>query len=218
MEIKPITLNYLFGVNSYLLRTREGYFLIDTGLAKKRGQLEEELDAAGCHPGDLKLIIITHGHTDHTGNAAYLRDRYGAKVAAHRGDSKMFESGNMFTDANGGVLLRLIGVLTKIIGVGDCDGFTPDVILEDNQDLTPYGLKATVLHTPGHSQGSISIYTSEGDLFCGDLLNNNKKPEKASLVQDAEQLEASTQKIRALKTSTVHPGHGRSFTMNELTE
>jgi hydroxyacylglutathione hydrolase len=218
MEIKPITLNYLFSVNSYLLKTEEGYFLIDTGLTKTRGQLEEELEAAGCHPGDLKLIIITHGHTDHTGNAAYLRDRYGAKVAAHRGDSKMCESGNMFTDVEGGVLFKVIGALTKIIGVGDSDRFTPDIYLEDTQDLSTYGLKATVLHTPGHSEGSISIHTAEGDLFCGDLFNNDKKPEKASLVQDAELLEASVQRIRALEVSTVYPGHGKPFTMDELTE
>ena len=218
MEIKPITLNYLFGVNSYLLRTEEGCFLIDTGLAKKRGQLEEELEGAGCHPGGLKLIILTHGHTDHTGNAAYLRDKYGAKVAAHRGGSKMCESGDMFINVKGGILIWLIGVLMKLLGLGDCDRFTPDIYLEDNQDLSPYGLDATVLHTPGHSDGSISVHTAEGDLFCGDLFNNNKKPEKASLVQDAELLEASVQKIRALKTSTVYPGHGKPFTMDELAE
>ena len=59
MEVTPITVNYFFGVNSYLVKTDNGYFLIDTGITKKRGQLEKQLNEAGCRPGDLKLIIIT---------------------------------------------------------------------------------------------------------------------------------------------------------------
>ena len=62
MEIKPITLNYFFGMNCYLIKTEVGCFLVDTGIKKKRAQLEQELVDAGCSLGDLKLIIITHGH------------------------------------------------------------------------------------------------------------------------------------------------------------
>ncbi len=216
MEINPISLNYFFGVNSYLLQTDAGYFLIDTGLAKKRGQLEKALNEAGCQPGDLKLIIITHGHLDHVGSAAYLRNKYVSKIAMHRGDLRMAESGDMFVDEKGGIIIGLIGVLMKAFGLGDCDKFTPDIYLEDNQSLKEYGLDATVIHTPGHSAGSTSILTAEGDLFCGDLFNNDKKPMKATLVQDAGLLDMSVMKIRALETSTVYPGHGKPFKMEQF--
>jgi hydroxyacylglutathione hydrolase len=218
MEIKPITLHYFFGVNSYLIKTEAGYFLIDTGIAKKRDQLEREIVEAGCRPGDLKLIIITHGHIDHVGNAAYLRDRYGAKIAMHRGDSSMVESGDMFVDTRGGVMIGLVGSLMKILGLSDYERITPDIYLEDNQNLSTYGLDAAVIHTPGHSEGSICIHTVEGDLFCGDLFNNTKKPEKASLIQDADKLEASVEKLRALEFKTVYPGHGKPFRMEQLAE
>jgi len=218
MEITPITVHYLFGVNTYLLKTETGYYLIDTGITKKRDQLEKQLDEAGCQKGDLKLIIITHGHLDHVGNAAYLRDKYGAKIVMHSGDSKMVESGDMFVDTKGGIMIRLIGVLMKILGLGEYEKFTPDMYLEDLQDLSAYGLNAKVIHTPGHSNGSISVLTAEGDLFCGDLFNNNSKPEKASLIQDPRLLDASVERLKALKIATVYPGHGKPFRMEQLTE
>ena len=217
MEITPIALNYFFGVNSYLIKTEAGYFLIDAGIKNKRGQLEQELKEAGCSPGDLKLIIITHGHVDHVGNAAYLRDRYGSRIAMHAGDSAMVESGDMFID-EGGALMGLAGLLMRVLGLSDYERFTPDVILVDGQDLSAHGLDATVIHTPGHSEGSICIETVEGDLFCGDLFNNTKKPEKASLIQDPDKLEASVEKIAASEFGTVYPGHGEPFRMEQLTE
>jgi hydroxyacylglutathione hydrolase len=218
MEVTPITVNYFFGVNSYLVKTDNGYFLIDTGITKKRGQLEKQLNEAGCRPGDLKLIIITHGHLDHVGNAAYLRDKYGAKIAMHSGDSKMVETGDMFVDARGGILIGLIGVLMKTLGLSDYEKIKPDIYLEDDQDLSAYGLNAKVIHTPGHSNGSISVLTAEGDLFCGDLFNNNGKPEKASLIQDSQLLDTSVERIGALGIATIYPGHGKPFRMEQLTE
>jgi len=218
MEITPITFHYLFGVNSYLVKTETEYFLIDTGIKKKREQLEKELMVAGFKPGDLKLIIITHGHIDHVGNAAYLRDKYEAKIAMHKGEKEMVESGDMFIDMRGGILLGLVGILMKILGLRDYEKFTPDIFLEDNQDLSTYGLDAKVIHTPGHSAGSISILTSEGDLFCGDIFGNTRKPEKTSIIEDPETFNASVEKLRALKVSTVYPGHGKSFKMTQLTE
>jgi hydroxyacylglutathione hydrolase len=215
MEIQPIPLKFLFGVNSYLLKTESGYFLIDTGITKTRDQLEKTLVDAGCQPGDLRLILITHGHMDHVGSAVYLRDKYGAKIAMHRGDLRMVETGDMFVDMKRGVMMGFIGSLMMGFGLAT-DKFTPDVYLEDNQSLNEYGLDATVIHTPGHSAGSTSILTAEGDLFCGDLFNNDKKPQKASIIQDAEMLDSSVEKIRAIETSTVYPGHGKPFTMDQL--
>jgi glyoxylase-like metal-dependent hydrolase (beta-lactamase superfamily II) len=218
MEIIPITTNYLFEVNSYLIKTDKGCYLIDTGMKKKRRQLENELEKAACEPRDLKLIIITHGHFDHVGNVAYLRDRYGASVAMHREDARMIESGDMFIDAKGGILTGLIGVLMKLFSLDEFERFTPDIYLEDNQDLSECGLPAIVIHTPGHSKGSISILTEEGNLFCGDLYYNAKKPEKNSLVDDRVAFENSVKKLRGLNLLMVYPGHGNPFNMEELSD
>ncbi|GAG68637.1 unnamed protein product, partial [marine sediment metagenome] len=73
---------------------------IDTGGSNKRHDLENELDRAGCQPGNLNLIVLTHGDFDHTGNAAYLRKKFGTKIAMHSADSGMAEQGDMFWNRN----------------------------------------------------------------------------------------------------------------------
>jgi hydroxyacylglutathione hydrolase len=218
MEIIPITSRYMFGVNIYLLKTEREFFLIDTGIAKRRGQLDRELQEAGCRPGDLKLIVITHGHLDHVGNAFHLMDRYRAKVAMHRGDYDMVESGDMFVDARGGVLIGLVRFIMKVLGLSDYEKFTPDTYLEDGQDLSGYGLDATVVHIPGHSKGSIGVLTADGDLFCGDLLVNTDKPAKNTLIDDPAELDASVEKLKTLEIKTVYPGHGKPFQMVQFIE
>jgi len=217
-EIKVIIQKYLMSVNCYLLKTETGSFLIDTGIAKRRGKLERELQEAGCQPGDLKMIIITHGHLDHVGNAVHLREKYGAKIAMHRGDYGMVESGDMFVDARGGVLIGLVGFLMKILGLSDYERFTPDTYLEDDQDLSAHGLDATIIHTPGHSKGSIGVLTADGDLFCGDLLVNTDKPAKNTLIDDPDEYDASVERLRALEIKTVYPGHGKPFRMEQFME
>ena len=57
-EIRTLNLG---GVNCYLVKTSAGFLLIDTGFSGKRADLEKELASAGCKPGDLKLVILTHG-------------------------------------------------------------------------------------------------------------------------------------------------------------
>jgi len=61
-EIKTINFG---GVNCYLVKTGDGFILIDTGVPSKRVDIEKELVRAGCKPGDLKLIVLTHGDFDH---------------------------------------------------------------------------------------------------------------------------------------------------------
>lgn len=74
-------------MNCYLVAARDSFVLIDNGTPEKRARLEAELAAACSSPGDLKLIVVTHGDYDHSGNATYLRDRYGTEVALHREDA-----------------------------------------------------------------------------------------------------------------------------------
>nr|MDO8075676.1 MBL fold metallo-hydrolase [Candidatus Freyarchaeota archaeon] len=79
-----LPLPYRLGtVNCYLIKTDTSYILIDTGCSNKRTELEKELESAGCKPGNLKLVVLTHGDFDHTGNAAYLREKFGTRIAMH---------------------------------------------------------------------------------------------------------------------------------------
>jgi glyoxylase-like metal-dependent hydrolase (beta-lactamase superfamily II) len=197
------------------VRSQSGYILIDTGLQKKRSDLIRELETAECNPGDLNLILITHGHLDHTGNTAYLRKTYDVEIAMHSGDSTMVESGDMFKGMKG-LIVAILKLLLPLIGLSRYDSFSPEIILEDGQGLSEYGLDAKVVHLPGHSKGSIGVLTSDGIFFCGDLLVNTDKPEKNTLIDDTADFDASLKKLRTLEIRTVYPGHGKPFLMEQI--
>ena len=151
----------------------KGFVLVDTGFDEQWGKLENELIAAGCLPDNLKLVIITHGDIDHIGNCAKLQKKYNAKIAIHKGDLDLAQKGN-FPDRV--VTNRIVKISMLIEAIVDklkknkksIPIFIPDLFLEDNQKLNEYGVDARIIHTPGHTKGSISILTDKGDLICGD--------------------------------------------------
>jgi glyoxylase-like metal-dependent hydrolase (beta-lactamase superfamily II) len=218
LEIETINLllPYKLGsVNCYLIETETGYILIDTGCSNKRAELERGLESAGCKPGDLKLIIITHGDFDHTGNAAYLRTKFGTKIAMHSDDSGMAERGEMFWNRRkGNILLRKVAPF--LFGFGKSKRFKSDFYLEDGYDLSGYGFDAKILYIPGHSKGSIGILTAGGDMFCGDLFENTYEPGLNSIMDDLTAANASVAKLKGLAINIVYPGHGKPFPMEIL--
>jgi len=200
-------------VNCYLVATGSGFVLIDTGASNKRKELESELASAGCRPGNLDLIVLTHGDFDHTGNAAYLRSEFGSKIAMHQDDSGMAEYGDMFWNrSSGNALFRKIGPF--LFRFSESNRFVPDLYVEDGYDLAEFGLEAKALSLPGHSKGSIGILTATGDLFCGDLLENSDKPTTNSIMDDPDACEASIERLQGFEINTVYPGHGKPFPMD----
>jgi hydroxyacylglutathione hydrolase len=206
---------HLGGVNCYLVATDTGHVLIDTGSSNRRAALERELERAVCRPGNLTLIVLTHGDFDHTGNAAYLRNKFAAPLAIHAADAGMLESGDMFWNrkTENGVVRRLSPIL---FGFGKKERCKPDIFLEEDTDLAKYGLDARVFSLPGHSLGSIGILTGGGDLICGDLLINTKRPELNSIIDDLATAKASVDKLKGLKIKTVYPGHGEPFAIDSF--
>jgi len=217
-EIKTISLTLPFNlgsVNCYPIETEAGYVLIDTGSSRMRKDLEKRLKSISCLPDKLKLIILTHGDFDHTGNAAYLRRKYGTKIAMHYDDSGMVEQGDIFQNRRKGNIF-LSKAAAFLFGFGKSERFRPDLYLENKTDLSVYGFNAKVIHIPGHTKGSIGIITDAGDVFCGDLLVNGNKPSINSLIDDIKEATDSINKLKSLGIKTVYPGHGKPFSMDEL--
>jgi hydroxyacylglutathione hydrolase len=225
----------LGGVNCFLLKARDGFVLVDSGFAARRDRLERRLEAAGCRRGDLKLIVLTHGDVDHAGNCTYLRAKYGARIAMHRGDAGMVERGDMSSGRKAkpdriSPLFRVVSLVARAFTPpGVVDVFSPDVIVEDGEGLSEYGLNAVVLHLPGHSKGSIGILipgdgpsadrstgspgVADRALLCGDLFMNVIRPGPHFMINDLADFNASLEKLRGLDIETVYPAHGRPFPM-----
>ncbi len=215
-RIHPIHLSlpYRMGqVNCYLLETPSGFILVDTGSSNQRAHLVEELERLGCSTSRLALILITHGDFDHTGNAAFLRGRYGAKIAMHAADLGMAERGDMFCNRKkGNALIRKLAPF--LFGFGSKDRFTPDLLVDEGFDLSPYGLTAQLFSLPGHSRGSLGLLVvaqAGNSLFCGDLLENTTTPALNSIMDDPQAASASLARLNALPIHTVYPGHGPAW-------
>jgi hydroxyacylglutathione hydrolase len=204
-------------VNAYLLKAADGYILIDTGVSQQWSRLESELLQAGCLPSRLKLVVITHGDFDHTGNCAELKRKYHVKIAMHSGDVQMVKTGLPLPVKRKARGLR--GKLFLWLGrrmIGNFPVFEPDIILEDGQDLSEYGLAARVIYTPGHTKGSIAVLTADGRLFAGDTFSNRGKPAGAPFIANKEELRNSIAALKRTQAHTVYPGHGKPFAFDEL--
>jgi len=154
--------------NCYLL-LGERPVLVDTGAPGDLKRLLAGLKANGVEPKDLALIILTHGHSDHAGCAAELRRRSGALIALHAGDAPLVRAGR-----NGVIAVQdMLGRVLRPFVDEEFEAFEPDLVFKEGIALEPYGLRARVLPTPGHTAGSVSIVLANGEALIGDVLRGS---------------------------------------------
>jgi hydroxyacylglutathione hydrolase len=197
-------------VNAYLIPVGDDYILIDSGVAQQWSRLEDVLLQANSLPAHLKMVLITHGDFDHTGNCAELQRKYHVKIAMHAGDTNIVKTGIPAKRQAKGLLGKLFLGLGRHLG-GKFQTFEPDILLTDGQNLADYGWAAQVIYTPGHTKGSIAILAATGELFVGDTLSNRGKPDIAPFFESAQELQASLRMLKGLKAHMVYPGHGKPF-------
>jgi hydroxyacylglutathione hydrolase len=197
--------------NVYLI-TGEKAILVDAGGPKDVPRILAFLQAHGIGAGKLSLILLTHGHWDHAGGAAQLKAATGAPVAIHRADADLVRRG-----INGP--LRATNLTARLLCPfldKSYPPIEPDLLIDDEIDLTSFGVAARILLTPGHTPGSISVLTAAGEMLVGDLLMGGyfggwlfpKAPGLHYYADDLTQLHASIRKVLAASPNVIHPGHG----------
>ena len=165
-------------VNTYICHDEASKetVIIDPGGSYKK--IKKVLDEYALLP---KAVILTHGHFDHIGALKEIRDDYDVKVYIHQADAEML------TDSQKNLSAYLYYI--QVAGAG------ADDTLADGQILETCGLNLTVLHTPGHSPGSV-VLLSDGLAFTGDTLFYRSVGRTDFYGCDAAAMKASLEKIK----------------------
>ncbi len=216
-------------VNVFIVRGQDGCILIDAGNPDSADVILEKLKEHDITPGDVRLILITHGHIDHFGSAAALRERTGAPVAVHALDANDLRQGTNQQDSlrQAGWLVRLLmrtPGLKNLFGPDTIPPCPPDVEFEGQETrLDEYGVAARVILTPGHTHGSVTLLTDGGEAIVGDsvmgkMMGMLRKPGPPIVAYDVEQNRQSMRRLLDLSPHTVYAGHGGPFVAQEVAE
>jgi glyoxylase-like metal-dependent hydrolase (beta-lactamase superfamily II) len=147
----------------------KGAVLIDTGLFGEAWMLKLALNKRGLSPKDIKAVLMTHGHLDHSGNLSYLKKLTGAKIYAHPLEQDIINGCFDYQGINTWCG-RLESLGRKVLRVGKPVAI--DEHLEDGQ-LLPFFGGLRVVHLPGHTLGHCGFFSDKQKLlFSGDLFSS----------------------------------------------
>ncbi len=200
--------------NVYIIKGEKKTVVVDTGQAGQAQKIITRLAQLGVAPKDVSLILLTHAHIDHAGSAAELQKLTGAPLAVHAADSEMLQRGTNGAMKPIGFEARLYNFVNMPFPKSKADLF-----IDENTDLSAYGIRGKILHTPGHTAGSVSLLLEDGSAIAGDLLRGGalggavlwhipRYPYYLYDVADKRIIRASVRKLLDAGAQKFYVGHG----------
>jgi glyoxylase-like metal-dependent hydrolase (beta-lactamase superfamily II) len=203
----------LRGVNVYLLVSGGDLLLVDSAMPGDADRIASQVQEQGYALSALRAIVLTHAHVDHVGSAAVLARRSGAQVLAHSEEVPYIERTRPLPTAS--LLWRILDRLSGRM-LRRQPACHVDRALKDGEIIAALG-GLQVIHTPGHTPGSICLYQPERQiLFSGDtLFSRNPLSGKRGvqlppglLISDLAALRESVHRLAALPVQVLCAGHG----------
>ena len=213
MEIIPGVYQITHRAVNVIVIAEEELTLIDTGWRRSFSRVISFVYSLGRSPEEITHIIITHNHLDHVGGLAGLRKFTPAKVAIHKADIGDINS----KSANPRFIRKLLGTypFSPLRPMFYLKPSEVDIQLEGGEVFRPLG-GLRVIHTPGHTPGSISLFSPQKKLLIvGDALGHRFKilrlPPKL-VCSDLPQAVDSVKRIAQLDFDILCFGHGKPLT------
>jgi glyoxylase-like metal-dependent hydrolase (beta-lactamase superfamily II) len=184
----------------YLVDGGDELALIDTGAGPGIAGIVRNIEEFGFSPENVKLIVSTHAHIDHIGGNAHLQRKYGCRIFAHELDAERIETGQMVGAEFYGLPCEPCTVNLKMSGA--------------EEELSVGEISLNVIHIPGHTPGSIALWTEiDGKriLFGQDLHG----PYVAAWGAVMDQVGPSLEKMKRLEADILCEGHFGIFRSRE---
>ncbi len=217
-EIFPLRMGHC---HVALIGTAKGFILVDAGFPGTLRTLTGELKRQGIGPREVLLVVLTHAHYDHAGCLAAIRRLTGADVLVHASEKTFLETGTSApvrgTRLLSKAVFRAVGaLLSKKL----YEATPPTILVGDAFDLAGYGVAGRVLHTPGHTAGSVSVVLDSGEAFVGDACFNlpivGARSVFPPFAVDVPALLRSWERLVGTGAQTFYPAHGRPFARERL--
>ncbi|MDP2424174.1 MAG: MBL fold metallo-hydrolase [Bacteroidales bacterium] len=210
------------GINRCYIIMQQGMIMVDAGPPNSLNKIKRYLKTFGIDPADIQLVILTHGDFDHLGGAQEIKELTGAEIAIHEADKENLEEGRFnwpkAVTIRGKILRFLLAPLFKRIV------FKPvkaDITLNDlDFSLKGFGIDGKIIHTPGHTKGSVSILLDTGEAFVGCMAHNNRmfrfSPGLPIFAEDLDTIKISWKKLVESGANIIYPGHGNPFPLKKI--
>lgn len=195
--------------NVFLLAVKGKNILIDTSPGFMWKRLQKRLEKLNVDKIDF--LILTHTHFDHAANAEKIKTKYRARVIVHKSESGLLANGDNNIIQGTNLFAKIIASLISK-SFRSISGYEPclaDITTDSVFYLQDYGINCYIIHTPGHTPGSMSVVIDDEIAVTGDTMFGvvpwSVFPPFAA---DTTQLVNSWRKLLETNASTFHPSHG----------
>ncbi len=203
----------------FIIQGECGSILIDTGINFTRERYLEVFAQHQIKASDISLLVITHGHSDHFAHLSLLKELTGAAIICHKDAVGPITTGKSAPVIPG----NWVGSIMKQIFKGRLTDYVPvhpDIVCDDVYDLSAHGIQGKIMHTPGHTDCSVSVILNSGDAFTGDMFMVNpfkaNHPLPAVFIVNRSQLLASMRKVLDSGAQTIYGSHGGRFSRIDI--
>ena len=190
--------------NCYVIQCAGAVYLVDTSVLMERQSIERQLKKLGI--SGLDGIILTHVHTDHVGNAACFQKKFNCLVYVHAHERTALRDGCCPLPQGTLPFTKKVVSVAGALGLWTCFEPCRNVMAVENGQYIGPGLR--VLHTPGHTKGSMSLILNEDIALVGDAIIHRNKQVYPPFANDERQVKNSLQKLLETNCQQFLPGHG----------
>lgn len=213
-------------INCYLIKGQHKHILVDTGVPDSEQNIIKQLHRQQINLHDIGLIVVTHAHIDHFGSVAALKEILQVPVLVHELDAPFLRTGR--SDAQTLKPTQFYwNILKRKILKDKAKPCQPDIVLTQNQEysLNELGISGKIIHTAGHTKGSLSVLLDNGQAIVMDLLSSGiflggilfpKRVKHPPFHDDLTQVAQSLRMLLQTNAHTFYLGHGYAVSRKEV--